>query len=39
MFYNKYGIFWKDVLTNFNEYFDYYCYLRYIHSDIDYIEL
>ena len=30
MFYDRYGIFWRDTIDNFNEYFDYYCYLNNI---------
>ena len=38
MFYNKYGIFWSDTIDNFNDYFDYYCYLNEIVDPaLDYI--
>ena len=39
MFYDRYGIFWRDTIDNFNEYFDYYCYLNNIvDPGLDYID-
>ena len=39
MFYNKYGIFWPDTIDNFNDYFDYYCYLNdIVDPALDYID-
>lgn len=38
MFYNKYGLFWQDIVKNFTDYFDYYCYLNnIIDPELDYI--
>jgi hypothetical protein len=39
MFYNRYGIFWTDIVENFNDYFDYYCYLNdIVDPGLDYID-
>lgn len=39
MFYKKYGIFWEDTVNNFNDYFDYYCYLNdIVDPALDYID-
>ena len=39
MFYDRYGIFWRDTIDNFNEYFDYYYYLNNIvDPGLDYVD-
>ena len=39
MFYNRYGLFWQDTLSNFDDYFDYYCYLNdVVDPSLDYID-
>ena len=38
MFYKKYGIYWQEMVQNFDEYLDYYCYRNDIVDPItDYI--